>query len=77
MARKNKNKERPVKQPEPVQQEMELVEFDGWYAARSSVIPKQHFKEILWADFASRGVSRTSTMEQFDEALRKYGVKLD
>jgi hypothetical protein len=42
--------------------EDEQVDFDGWYASREDAIPAQHRKEILLADF--------------DEALRKYGVKL-
>lgn len=72
---KTKNRQKlPAPELDPMEQ---LVEFDGWYAARSGLIPKQHFKEILWADFASRGYGRTSTMKQFDEALRLYGVKLD
>lgn len=52
------------------------VEFDGWWAARSSVIPAVHKKEIIKADFKGRKVSMVSTMADFDEALKQYGVKL-
>ncbi len=52
------------------------VEFDGWWAARSSQIPAVHKKEIIKADFKGRKVPMVSTMADFDEALKKYGVKL-
>jgi len=52
------------------------MQFDGWYALRSSVIPAIHKKEILKADFKGRKVSMVSTMAEFDEALKKYGVVL-
>ena len=52
------------------------VEFDGWWAARSGVIPAVHKKEIIKADFKGRKVSMVSTMADFDEALKQYGVKL-
>lgn len=59
-----------VAEPEPVK-----VDFDAWYASRGAIIPRQHYKEILKADFKARGLSTIETMEMFDEALRKYGVK--
>jgi hypothetical protein len=52
------------------------VEFDGWYAARRHSIPAIHKKEILHADFKGRKVPMVATMAEFDEALKKYGVKL-
>lgn len=52
------------------------VEFDAWYAARASAIPVIHKKEIIKADFKGRKVSMISTMTEFDEALKKYGVAL-
>ena len=52
------------------------VQFDGWYALRSSVIPAIHKKEILKADFKGRKVPMIATMAEFDEALKKYGVQL-
>jgi hypothetical protein len=52
------------------------IEFDVWFAMRSPRIPVQHHKEIIWADFKGRGLSRLETLKVFDEALRKYGVKL-
>lgn len=53
-----------------------LVEFDAWYASRASRIPSQHHKEILWADFKARGLKKMALMNEYDEALKKYGVQL-
>lgn len=50
--------------------------FDAWYAMRAQAIPSKHMKEILRADFAGRGLSNKETVEKFDMALEKYGVKL-
>lgn len=52
------------------------VSFDSWYHQRSPKIPKQHLKEIIRADFTSRGLGKESTMEKYDKALKLYGVKL-
>lgn len=52
------------------------VPFDGWYALRASAIPAIHKKEILKADFKGRKVPMVATMAEFDEALKKYGVRL-
>jgi len=52
------------------------VSFDSWYHQRSHLIPKQHMKEILMADFKSRGLGKQATMEEYDKALKLYGVKL-
>ena len=59
----------PVKMDKP-------VSFDSWYHQRSKSIPKQHLKEILAADFKSRGLGKSATMEEFDKALKLYGVEL-
>ena len=53
-----------------------LMEFDEWYSLREKAIPRQHHKEILKADFKARKIPQMATQAQFDEALRKYGVKL-
>lgn len=53
-----------------------VMSFNSWYHQRKGVIPKQHMKEIIWADFVARGVKDMSTMEEFDKALGLYGVKL-
>ena len=56
--------------------EEQKIQFDGWYALRSGVIPAIHKKEILKADFIGRKVPMIATMTEFDEALKKYGVTL-
>lgn len=54
-----------------------LVSFDQWFHLRKDQIPSRHMKEILIADFKSRGIEDTATMEQFDKTLALYGVKLN
>lgn len=56
-------------------QALPLVEFDAWYASRKARIPRQHSKEVLWADFKAQGLKKLETMHKFDAALIKYGVK--
>lgn len=53
-----------------------VVTFDSWYHQRKSAIPKQHLKEVIWADMCARGMKDKATMEEFDKALALYGVKL-
>lgn len=65
----------PEAAPEEVV-EVHKVDFDGWYGARASRIPGHHRKEILLADFKARKMPIMGTMEEFDELLKKYGVKL-
>ena len=52
------------------------VDFDVWYVMRSPKIPRNHHKEIIKADFKGRGLSQCESLEDFDAALAKYGVKL-
>ncbi len=85
MAKKNKSKvdlKAKIKEMEdskrvevPVQADKK-VSFDSWYHQRSKQIPKQHIKEILIADFMSRGYGKEATMEEYDKALKLYGIKL-
>jgi hypothetical protein len=82
MAKKNKmQKPAEAIKAAPVEQSQEeqapKVAFDSWYAARASAIPAVHKKEIIKADFKGRKVPMISTMEEFDLALKKYGVELD
>lgn len=68
--------ETPQIEAEPAPAQAEKVQFDSWWAIRSSVIPAIHKKEIIKADFKGRKVEMDSTMAKFDEALKQYGVKL-
>lgn len=60
----------------PAKAEELKLDFDGWYAMRKHLIPALHKKEILKADFKARKVPALATIAEFDEALKKYGVKL-
>jgi len=61
--------------PSAITEELK-VDFDTWYVLREPQIPAHHRKEIIKADFKGRGISVIATMAEFDEALRKYGIKL-
>lgn len=52
------------------------VSFDSWYHQRKHMINSCHKKEIIWADFAARGLKKQAKMEEYDKALELYGVKL-
>jgi len=52
------------------------LDFDAWWAMKEKKIPKQHLKEIVLADFQARKLSLKETMQSYDEALMKYGIKL-
>lgn len=54
-----------------------LVSFDSWYHQRSGLIHAMHKKEIILADFKARGLELEAKMEDFDNALKLYGVKLN
>jgi len=75
---KAKIKEMEAKQREsiPAPAPEKKVSFDSWYHQRKTKIPKQHMKEIIMADFKSRGLDKEATMEEFDKALKLYGIKL-
>lgn len=53
-----------------------LMSFDSWFHQRKDSIKSCHRKEIILADFKSRGVSSKATMAEFDKALELYGIKL-
>lgn len=65
--KRSSNKE-TVKQP--------VIHFESWFHQRKALIPAIHKKEIILADFKSRGLELEATMEEFDKALRLYGVKI-
>jgi len=73
---KKMREESMKKAPKLEKKEPALVDFDTWYFMRSKDIPKMHIKEIIIVDFKARGLKEKETIEAFDSALRKYGVKL-
>lgn len=52
------------------------INFDVWWNLRKDLIPRQHTKDIIMADFKGRGLTTEETMATFDAALLKYGIKL-
>lgn len=62
--------------PTPVAAKDKAVSFDSWFHQRKDSIPKHHMKEVIAADFKARGLDKEATIEQYDKALRLYGIKL-
>jgi hypothetical protein len=59
-----------------VEEEVETVEFDVWWVLRQDKIPGHHMKEVIKADMMARGLSDKESLEDFDAALKQYGIKL-
>jgi hypothetical protein len=53
------------------------VNFDTWYYIRSPQIPERHRKEILLSYFKSLKMTINETMQAYDDALARYGVKIN
>lgn len=64
-----------VEAPVLEQAAAELVEFDVWWVMRSERIPPHHMKEVIKADMNARGLTDKESLEDFDEALKDYGIK--
>ena len=52
------------------------VDFSVWLAIRANKIPANCYREIIWADFKTRGLKETDLVKNYDEALVKFGIKL-
>jgi hypothetical protein len=84
MARKKKDLKEEIKKMEakkreaaaPKKESEGKVSFDSWYHQRKHKIKKCHLKEVIWADFQARGMTKEQTMGEYDKALELYGVKL-
>lgn len=59
----------------PIPQDTKVT-FDSWFHQRVHKISKIHAKEVIMADFSARGVEGECTLEEFDKALKLYGVEL-
>ena len=55
---------------------VETISFEEWYSMQEKNIPSHHHREILKADFKGQGIIGEATKDQFDMALKKYGVDL-
>lgn len=81
MGKKNKNRhmvQNAAPSANPVDQEspaVEVFEFDVWWALRQDKIPGHHMKEVIKADMMARGLSNNESLEDFDKALKQYGIK--
>ncbi len=83
MGKKNKNKRMSQSNAQeasaPMSQEapaVETYEFDVWWVLRQDKIPGHHMKEVIRADMMARGLSDKESLEDFDVALKQYGIKL-
>ena len=78
MTRKKRKEVKVIKETAIIIEEIKpkLISFETWWFMRSSRIPRIHAKEIVAIDFKSRGLGKLETVEDFDAALVKYGVKL-
>lgn len=67
-----------AKEPEPANAEepVQKIDFETWYVVRKGLIPAHHHREIIKADFQARKIPALCTLEEFDSALEKYGLKL-
>lgn len=57
-------------------EEIPTVEFNVWFAMREKKIPVQHLREIVWADFKGQGLSAKETLDTYDAAMLRYGIRL-
>ena len=72
MSKSKKSKEESM----PIVESAPAVSFEVWFAMREKKVPAQHLREIIWADFRGRGLSKKETVDTYDAALAEYGVKL-
>lgn len=62
--------EASISNPDP-----EGLSFEQWWMITNNVKPmRAHMKEILQAEFKSRGLKSHASKEQFDEALKRFGL---
>lgn len=53
------------------------VFFDVWWnSIAKSLSLQSHIKEIVWADFQSRGLKKAEPEAQYIAALRLFGYKI-
>jgi len=80
---KEKSLKHQIKEMEDAQRELAAapitldttVSFDHWWILlnkRMSLRP--HLKEIMWADFNSRGLKKEELVARYDEGLRLFGL---
>lgn len=64
--------ENDIKRVEPMKEN--AVTFDAWWLNASKLAKHPSWlKEILWAEFQTRGLSKHESKEQYDNALKLFG----
>lgn len=59
----------------PPGQDVEKVSFDQWWMMLNGKKKRRSsLKEVLWAEFKSRGLSKEEAVEAYDNALRLFGM---
>lgn len=59
----------------PPGQDVKKVAFDQWWMmlnGKKKLRPS--LKEVLWAEFKSRGLSKEESVEAYDNALKLFGI---
>jgi len=54
------------------------VSFEAWWAHTQKNMEKpfpSHLKEIIFVDMKARGLTKSETMDKYEEALVKFGYK--
>jgi hypothetical protein len=78
-----KNKVKPIHRDTEVKETYVLptpaiaadtVSFDQWWMMIARKITlRPHLKEIIWADFNARGLSKNETEKKYDDTLKVFG----
>jgi hypothetical protein len=59
-----------------VSSETAKISFDQWWVIiNTKVQMKPYMKEILLADFASRGLTKLEEEQKYNDTLRIFGIK--
>jgi hypothetical protein len=67
-----------VEEVSPEESKEVKVAFDVWWAAVSKKMNFPFYiKEIVWADFQSRGLKKEEAVHDYVEAIKSFGYKVD
>ena len=63
------------KRPAPVIAPEEVLSFDQWWMSMNRTRDlRPSLKEIVWADFNARGLTKQETAKKYDEGLKIFGI---
>lgn len=74
--KREKAQESKESKPKKKEEKDETISFDQWWMKRSKKIPQVHRKEVIRADFKGRKLSDKARMEEWDKALKAYGLDI-